>query len=95
MTEDVQQEVKTEDVPAINPRREAMIRFNEHCAIMVRVLHSTPIHPTLRSYANMNFDQFAFWVREGINQIPEVVEPTPEAVPFSEAVTEPTSSTES
>lgn len=45
--------------------------FNEHVAIMVKAIERIPMHPTLRSYANMNFDQFAYWVRQAIGMMPE------------------------
>jgi hypothetical protein len=91
----------TEKIEEVNNalmlKNTTMIRFNEHAAIMVKVLTSIPMHPTLRNYANMNFDQFGYWVREAIRHMPET-DPTPPAeleAPTGEPVQEPTSSTES
>ena len=52
--------------------------FNEHVAIIVKSMERIPMHPQLRSYANMNFDQFAYWVRQGIAMMPETM-PEPAA----------------
>ncbi len=61
-------EISQKQIEEANQTREALrIAFEQFYSNLAGFLQRLNIEPTMKSYCAMNFDQGAFWAREGIN----------------------------
>lgn len=68
-------------------RQEYLTTFFKKYAEMVGFINSIPMHQQFKLNAITRFDEFMFWVREGIINLPTM---TPEESLSTEQVSEPT-----